>query len=138
MTSTLTTVWTQQAALGALDRFQWKVFPLNEDKRLLLKEQPDTFKFRFGRELNRHANGCFGENNLHLERGKKDRKRTALWRVAFSNTEALSVTLGEKHVSLTQESADSADSADSDSVKSQEKNKSLSQNDGLKHECEND
>ncbi|HEY4034082.1 MAG TPA: hypothetical protein VGL94_08990 [Ktedonobacteraceae bacterium] len=62
MTSTLTTAWTQQAALGALDRCQWSVFPLNEDKRLLLQEKPNSFKFRFGVELKKHVNECFGEN----------------------------------------------------------------------------
>jgi hypothetical protein len=107
---------------------------LPERLQIVLKEKPTSFKIRLGQELKKHADECFGESNLRLEQGKKDRKRTALWRVASNNTENTSVALGGKHAPLTQNSADNADSADNYSVNSQIKNGIPSQNGGSKQE----
>jgi len=86
----LATAWTQlvasQTALDHLECVRWSIFPLNQDKRLLLKEKSTSFEICFGLELKKRVNECFGDDNLLLEQKRQTYTKIALWRVTAGNS----------------------------------------------------
>jgi hypothetical protein len=117
---------------------------LPERLQILLNEKPNSFRTRFGQELKKRVDECFGENNLHLEQGKKDRRGIVVWRVISSSTKSAgnagnagnSLTRSQvKNLSSTQQSAGNAGNAGNSSVNSHGENGILFQKDIYTDQC---
>jgi hypothetical protein len=101
---------------------------LPERLQVVLKEKPHSFKTRFGQELRKRVGECFGDSNLHLEQGTKDRKGAILWRVNSGTAEVVSANSHAKHPHYPHESAGNAEVAEVVSVSSHGKNEIPFQN----------
>jgi hypothetical protein len=59
--------------------------------QLMRKEEPTTFKIRFGKALEKRVDTCFGSADLHLERGKDEHSKVSLWRVVAGSAGSYSL-----------------------------------------------
>lgn len=54
---------------------------LPEALQFALKDKPMSFSIKLGKALEKRVDTCFGEKNLHIERGEDGHKKQKVWRV---------------------------------------------------------